>query len=112
MLPHRYLTPSALAALLTLSGCVNTAASVITAPVRVVSKGVDWATTSQSESDRKRGRELRKREERYGELSRSYRRNSERCDDGSDEACSRARDDYQEMQSLRRSLPAESDYDR
>lgn len=47
-----------------LAGCVSTAATIVTAPVRVVSKGVDWATTSQDEADRNRGREMRKQEER------------------------------------------------
>jgi hypothetical protein len=32
-------------------------------PVKVVSKGVDAATTSQSEADEQRGRELRKADE-------------------------------------------------
>ena len=32
-------------------------------PVKVVSAGVDAATTSQSEADEKRGRELRKADE-------------------------------------------------
>ena len=41
---------------LMLSGCLGTVADVVTAPVKVVSKGVDLATTSQSESDEKRGR--------------------------------------------------------
>lgn len=47
-----------------LGGCVSTVASVVTAPVRVAAKGVDWATTSQSEADRNRGRKLRKAEEK------------------------------------------------
>jgi len=47
-----------------LAGCVGTAKTIITAPVRVVGKGVDWTTTSQDEADRNRGRELRKQEER------------------------------------------------
>ena len=47
-----------------LGGCVSTVASVVTAPVRVVSQGVDWATTSQSEADRNRGRKIRKAEEK------------------------------------------------
>ncbi|MGD5955111.1 hypothetical protein QUU72_22560, partial [Xanthomonas citri pv. citri] len=53
-----------LAASSLLAGCVSTATSIVTAPVRVVSKGVDWATTSQDEADRNRGREMRKQEER------------------------------------------------
>jgi hypothetical protein len=47
-----------------LGGCVSTVATVVTAPVRVVAKGADWATTSQSEADRNRGRKIRKAEEK------------------------------------------------
>jgi hypothetical protein len=56
----------ALGAALALSGCLaaSVAKTVVTAPVKVVSKGVDLATTSQSEADRNRGREMRKAEER------------------------------------------------
>lgn len=53
------------AATLPLAGCVvRTAANVVTLPVRAASQGVDWATTSQDEADRNRGRELRKQEAR------------------------------------------------
>jgi len=57
-----------LPALTLLSGCVvgtiaKTAVDVVTLPVKVVSAGVDAATTSQSEADEKRGRELRKADE-------------------------------------------------
>ncbi len=56
---------------LLLSGCIaRTAASVVTAPFKVVGQAADWATTSQDESDRNRGRELRREEERRG---REYR---------------------------------------
>lgn len=54
------------------SGCVSTLVDVATAPVKVVSKGVDLATTSQSEADEKRGREIRRREERLAKLEREY----------------------------------------
>lgn len=91
---------------LMLSGCVGTVASVVTAPVRVAGKAVDWSTTSQSESDEKRGRALRKREERYGKLERGYRRNAARCERGDDEACKQARRDYSEMEDLRGGIPA------
>ena len=52
-----------------LSGCVvaqvaQTAVAVATVPVKVVSAGVDAATTSQSEADERRGRELREADER------------------------------------------------
>ena len=60
---------------LVLSGCVvaqvaDTAVDVVTLPVKVVSAGVDAATTSQSESDQKRGRELRQAEEKAGKEAR------------------------------------------
>jgi hypothetical protein len=69
---------------LLLSGCVvgtvaQTAVDVVTLPVKVVSAGVDAATTSQSEADEKRGRELRKQEEQRGRLAREM---SERCRKG------------------------------
>ncbi|MEO7365703.1 MAG: hypothetical protein ABIW03_05245 [Sphingomicrobium sp.] len=53
---------------LALGGCVTsvakTAFDVVTLPIKVVSAGVDAATTSQSEADEKRGRELRKADEK------------------------------------------------
>ncbi|MCL6729142.1 hypothetical protein [Sphingomonas hankyongi] len=69
---------------LSLSGCVvatvaETAVDVVTLPVKVVSAGVDAATTSQSEADEKRGRELRKQEEARG---RELRLLQERCRKG------------------------------
>lgn len=57
-----------------LGGCVSTAKTVVSAPFKVVGQGVDWATTSQDEADRNRGRELRKQEER----ERKERRRAER----------------------------------
>ena len=47
----------------------QTAVDVVKLPVKVVSAGVDAATTSQSEADEKRGRELRKAEEKAGARS-------------------------------------------
>ena len=52
------------AALLLPGGCVSTVATVVTAPVRLVAKGVDLAAPSHKDSDRKRGRKLRQAEER------------------------------------------------
>ena len=46
-----------------LGGCVSTIATVVTAPVKVAAKAADWATTSQDEADRNRGRAERKAEE-------------------------------------------------
>ena len=68
-----------LAALPALCGCVSvakTAVDVATLPVKAVSKGVDLATTSQSEADEKRGRELRKAEEEAGKRDRLW---AEQC---------------------------------
>jgi hypothetical protein len=70
-----------IAALPMLGGCVvgtvaETAVDVATIPVKVVSAGVDAATTSQKEADEKRGRELRKQEERRGK---EIRLAEERC---------------------------------
>jgi hypothetical protein len=67
-----------------LSACVvgtvaKTAVDVATVPVKVVSAGVDAATTSQSERDEKRGRELRKQEEERGK---QIRLAQERCRKG------------------------------
>jgi hypothetical protein len=67
-----------------LGGCVvetvaKTAVDVVTLPVKVVSAGVDAATTSQSEADERRGREMRKAEEMAG---RQARLAEERCRKG------------------------------
>ena len=89
----------------TLSGCVSTVASVVTTPVKVAGAAVDAVTTSQSEADEKRGRELRKREERLGKLERDYNKQSERCNQGSAEACSRRDAIYAEIEQLRSTIP-------
>ena len=64
--------------LVTLSGCVasvaKTAFDVVTLPVKVVAKGVDLATTSQSEADENRGRALRKAEEALGKRTRAWQK--------------------------------------
>ena len=70
-----------------LSGCVSIVKDVVTAPVKIVSKTADVLTTSQSESDEKRGRDMRKREEILGKLSRQRDKANERCEDGSEAAC-------------------------
>lgn len=62
-----------------LSGCIaKTAVDLVTLPVRVVSAGVDAVTTSQSEADQRRGREIREEEERLGRLARRCDRNPDR----------------------------------
>jgi hypothetical protein len=67
-----------------LSGCVvgtvaKTAVDVVALPVKVASAGVDAATTSQSEADEKRGRELRRQDEERGKQARLAQ---ERCRKG------------------------------
>lgn len=89
-----------LACLAALTGCVSTVASIVTAPVKIVSKAADLATTSQSESDEKRGRAMRKREEEIGKLERSYARNAQRCREGDDDACDRAEREYEQLGEL------------
>ncbi|MEO7188420.1 MAG: hypothetical protein ABIW58_08460 [Sphingomicrobium sp.] len=71
-------------AAVSLQGCVvgtiaETAIDVATLPVRAASAGVDAVTTSQSEADQKRGRELRKAEEQRG---RELRAMESRCRKG------------------------------
>ena len=61
--------------LFALTGCytvAKTAVDVAVLPVKAVAKGVDLATTSQSEADEKRGREMRKAEEAYGKKLREW----------------------------------------
>ena len=93
---------------LALSGCIaRTAAKIVTAPVNLASAAVDKATTSQSEADEKRGRDLRKREQRLGELEREYRRERQRCDNGNRSACARATELNEEIQDLIPTIPGE-----
>nr|WP_184067040.1 hypothetical protein [Sphingosinicella soli] len=54
-----------------LPACIaRTAVDIVTLPVKAVGAGVDAVTTSQSEADEKRGREIRKQEERIGKARR------------------------------------------
>jgi hypothetical protein len=73
-----------------LGGCIaRTAADIVTLPVRAASAGVDAVTTSQSEADERRGRELREAEEREGREARrrerDERRQRERAERAQDE---------------------------
>ncbi|PKP90943.1 MAG: hypothetical protein CVT75_10280 [Alphaproteobacteria bacterium HGW-Alphaproteobacteria-14] len=95
-------------AVLALQGCLARAAvDVVTLPVKAASAGVDAATTSQSEADEKRGREIRKREERLGALERDYARQLERCGGGDDTACDKAQAIRAEMKALMPGVPVE-----
>jgi hypothetical protein len=73
------------------SGCIaRMAADVVTAPVKVVSKTADVLTTSQSEADEKRGRAIRKEEERIGKLARERDKAQRECvKNPESEACDR-----------------------
>lgn len=90
------MTKFALLALpLLLGGCVTSVVKeVVTLPVKVVSKTADVLTTSQSEADEKRGRDMRRREEQLGKLARKRDKAREDCADGDDEACDR----YEKLQ--------------
>jgi cell shape-determining protein MreC len=55
---------------LLLTGCVSTVTSIATAPIRAVGWTADKLTTSQSESDRNRGRRDRKAEEKQAREAR------------------------------------------
>ena len=98
-----------------LSGCVaSSVVGLATAPVKAGARAVnttadvyDKMTVSQSERDEKRGREIRRREERYGRLSRDYDRARSRCAQGDEDACDQARSLYGELDSLRPSVPYE-----
>ena len=93
---------------LALQGCIaRTAANIVTLPVKAASAGIDAATTSQSEADEKRGREIRKREERIGELERDYDKAMERCGDGDDAACEKAQAIRAEQKALMQGVPVE-----
>jgi hypothetical protein len=73
-----------------LAGCVSAVKTVVTAPVKAVGQVADWSTTSQDEADRNRGREMRKREEQMGKLSRQRDKAAEKCRDGKEDQCQRA----------------------
>lgn len=74
-----------------LQACVlGTATDIVTAPVKVLGKGVDAVTTSQSEADEKRGRKLRQQEVRLGKLTRRRDRELRRCADGKQKSCEKA----------------------
>lgn len=96
--------------LLVLPGC-GVAMGIASAPMQVVKTGgkvVDVMTTSQSERDEKRGREIRKREERLGELERAYRKQLAKCQRGDEGACRKADQARAEMRALMPGVPYEA----
>jgi hypothetical protein len=97
---------AALLAVPLLSGCLAKAAvDVVTLPVRAAGEVADAATTSQSERDEKRGRDLRRREQRLGTLERRYEDELADCRAGEEKACADARATWAEIGDLRASLP-------
>lgn len=89
-----------------LSGCIaSTAASIVTAPVKVGAKvgagAVDLATTSQAEADRNRGRAMRKRDEKIARLEKRYNRRLAACNRGETAACAEANQLSGEITQLR-----------
>lgn len=94
----------------TLSGCLaKTALDVATAPVKIASKGVDLATTSQSEADQKRGREIRKREERLGKLQRERNKLERQCTEGDKNACAELETVNAEIAAILPTIPYDPD---
>lgn len=90
-----------IAAFLLLQGCVTSVVKeVVTAPFKIVSKTADVLTTSQSETDEKRGRELRKREEALGKLSRQRDKAQAQCKNGDKSACKKAESLSDEIEAL------------
>ena len=71
---RKFLLPMAALLPLLAGGCVRTVASVVTAPVKVVSQTADWATTSQDEADRNAGRKMRKEDEKRAREERKAQR--------------------------------------
>ena len=93
-----------------LQGCLaRTAVSAVTLPVRVASKGVDLATTSQSEADQARGREIRQREQRLARLDAELRQQEDDCLAGNDRACREAVATRREIEQLLPTVPLEPD---
>ncbi|MBK5265376.1 MAG: hypothetical protein JJE34_09125 [Alphaproteobacteria bacterium] len=70
-------------------GCIaKTALNVVTMPVKVVGQGADWATTSQDESDRNYGRQMRKQEAREGkEAKQAAKQRRKDCEDAGYSHC-------------------------
>lgn len=93
---------------LLLPGCIaKTAVDVVTLPVKVASKGVDLATTSQSEADQKRGREIRQREEKLGKLQRDYDKAQGKCLEGDQRACRKQVEIRGQMAAIMPTVPYE-----
>jgi hypothetical protein len=93
-----------------------TAMDVVTLPVKVAKTGVDAAgaavdavTTSQAEADQKRGREIRKREEKLGKLQREHDKLQGKCLKGDSRACEKQAAVKAQMDSILPRVPYEGD---
>ena len=86
----------------------RTAVNVVTAPVKLTSSAVDAVTTSQSEADEKRGRDIRKREEELEDLEKKYEKQLKRCREGDRRDCDKAKLPQADIEELKRRLPAGS----
>ena len=108
---HNFAAPAGLALLLAaplLQGCLAKAAlDVATAPVKVASRTVDLATTSQSEADEKRGREIRRREQELANLREDYDKLERKCLEGDDGACRKAVEVRSQIEASLPSIPVE-----
>ncbi|MEO1730490.1 MAG: hypothetical protein AAFR64_07100 [Pseudomonadota bacterium] len=95
----------ALFASLAVSGCAaRTAVNVVTAPVKVASSAVDAVTTSQSEADENRGREIRKREEELEKLEKKYEKELKRCREGDRRNCDKAKLIQADIEELKKEM--------
>lgn len=93
---------------LALQGCLaKTALDVVTTPVKVVSRGTDLATTSQSEADQKRGREIRRREQELARLDKDLRKQEDDCLGGNDASCRKAVSTRRQIEVLLPAIPVE-----
>lgn len=80
-----------------LTGCLSTAATIVTAPVRIVGAGIDVAvdsvTTTQEEADRNRGRAIRKQEEADARAARKAEKEWRRAEREAEREARRRGDD-------------------
>ena len=79
---RKILFPLIVALPLLSGGCIaKTIVDVATLPVKAASQGVDWATTSQEESDRNYGKKMRKKEAAEGKARREAEKEQARKDE-------------------------------
>ena len=79
---------------------------IATAPVKVASRAVELATTSQSEPDERRGRAAQARGQ-LGKLERTDARQRAQCDEGSEGDCEQVCATHAEFQKILPTVPSE-----